>query len=386
MINSLRKKYEKTFTEFVGTVGARAFAHGRQAMVILLKALDIKEGDKVGVCGYTCISVAEAVKVCGAIPVYLDVDENLCIEPREILRQKPGEIKVVILQHTFGVPGQLEELLKACDKIGAKVIEDCAHALGCSWKGRPLGQFGQGAIYSFEWGKPYTTGQGGMLTVNSIQILEKVDDLIKSFASPVSLWNQLILRFERYLYPILGRSKIGGYVFRICNILRLVDFTTTHAAGPEGGICFSHGYIRIQDKWTAAVGLRRLHEWPQLMQLRRDNTAMIEQHLKNADLALWPRPEDANVTLLVYPIMVSCKTELLQEARRLKLDITVWYESPVNPLKGNDLSKVNYYMGMCPKAEDMIRYLVYLPTGPGLNRQKLQQTFSVVKSLIKKTT
>lgn len=386
MIDSVREKYETAFAESVGAVGARALAHGRQALVVLLKALDIQQGDKVGVCGYTCFSVVEAVKVCGAVPVYLDVDDHLCIAPREILRHTPGEIKVVILQHTFGVPGQLDELLNACDKIGATVVEDCAHAFGCFWKGKPLGQFGQGAIYSSEWGKPYTTGQGGMLTVNSTQLLNKVDDWIRSMASPVSLRHRFLLGLERCVYSILGDSKIRRYIFRLCDIVRHADFTLKPAAGPEGNPWSSQGYVKIQDPWTAAVGLRRLREWPQRMRLRRDNTAMIERHLKNAEMTLWPRPQDANVTLLLYPILVSCKPELLQESRRLKLDLTIWYESPVNPLQGKDLSIVNYYRGMCPKAEDMIRHLVYLPTGPRLNRQKLQQTFNAVKRFKSKTT
>ena len=117
MSKSYRREYEEVFCELVGAAGARAFGLGRQALVILLKALGVETGDRVGVCGYTCLSVAEAVKVCGATPIYLDVDKHLCIEPEEILRQEYGSLKIVILQHTFGIPGRLEALLSACDKI-----------------------------------------------------------------------------------------------------------------------------------------------------------------------------------------------------------------------------------------------------------------------------
>ena len=161
MSRNLRKEYEDAFSKEVGAVGTRAFGLGRQALVILMKALDVDTGDKIGVCSYTCLSVAEAVKVCGAIPVYLDVDEYLCIDPREILRHEHGSLKVVILQHTFGIPGRLDQLLSACKKIGVRVIEDSAHAFGCRWQNEPLGSFGDGAIYCSQWGKPYSTGQGG---------------------------------------------------------------------------------------------------------------------------------------------------------------------------------------------------------------------------------
>jgi dTDP-4-amino-4,6-dideoxygalactose transaminase len=113
-------------------------------LFILLKALDVNPGDKVGVCAFTCLAVVEAVKVCGAIPVYLDIDEHLCIDPQEILIQDAGSLKVVILQHTFGNPGRFEQLLAACNKIGAKIIEDCAHSLDCRWNNQKLGKWGEG--------------------------------------------------------------------------------------------------------------------------------------------------------------------------------------------------------------------------------------------------
>lgn len=63
MSNSPRREYEAAFGKYVGVLGARAFGLGRQALVILLKALGVNGGDKIGVCGFTCFSVAEAVKV-----------------------------------------------------------------------------------------------------------------------------------------------------------------------------------------------------------------------------------------------------------------------------------------------------------------------------------
>ena len=375
MSNSLREKYEGLFSESVNAVGARAFALGRQAMVILLKALDVKKGDKVGVCSYTCYSVAEAVKVCGALPVYLDVDEYLCIEPQEILR-KGKDLKVVILQHTFGIPGQLDELLAICEKMGVRVIEDCAHSLGCSWKGKPLGQFGEGAIYSSEWGKPYTTGQGGMLTVNSRQMLNRIDELIKEVALPPSMKSELILEFERRVYPILGNSQFKKYVVYACNKLRNINFVRS-SSQPQTEFCFYPGYIRLMGELTAKAGLKQIKNWPKLMQLRRDNTKMIEQYLSKAGLALWPKPKEVDATLLRYPVTTSDKPKILKESRR-KLDIAAWYESPVHPLKGSDLSKVNYHAGSCQKVEDMIGQLAYLPTGLTLNKRSLEAMLRII--------
>ncbi len=213
-----RSEYERMFAEMVGVPAARAFALGRQALVILLRAIGVRKGDRVGVCGFTCLSVVEAVKDCGAVPVYLDIDETLCISPDAILRCRPGSFRAVLLQHTLGIPGKLDRLLSACAAIGADVIEDCAHAMGCFWKGKRLGQFGLGAIYSFQWEKPYTTGQGGMLTINSASLLARVEEEIARWAVPLSRADDIKLACQRRIHrsstqwdlrPARGIAGIG---------------------------------------------------------------------------------------------------------------------------------------------------------------------------------
>jgi len=372
-----RREYEKAFGSYVGAVDARAFGLGRQALVILLKALGVNVGDKVGVCGYTCLSVAEAVKVCGAIPVYLEVDKYLCIEPEEILRQRTGSLKVVILQHTFGIPGRLEELLAGCHKIGATVIEDCAHSLGCTWKGEPLGKFGEGAIYCSEWGKPYSTGQGGMLTVNSKRLLDEVDKQIEELALPASTKSELILECERRIRSISGQSRLKDYLLYACSKLR--DFSIVkRTSGFADDFCFYRGYVRLAGTMTSKVGIKQLKNWPKLKQLRNNNTKMIEDRLSKAGLPLWPKPDEADVTMLRYPVFTQNKSKLLNRARKCNLDIAGWYVSPVHPLKGDDLTRVDYREGSCQRSQDMIKQLVYLPTGFTLDRERLETMMSII--------
>lgn len=377
MTSSIREEYEKAFSEYVDTLGARAFSRGRQGLMILLKALGVNEGDKVGVCGYTCIAVVEAIKLCGAKPVYFDVDEHLCIEPQEILRQKVGYLKVVILQHTFGVPGRLGQLLSGCDKIGAKVVEDCAHSLGCSWKGEPLGKFGEGAIYSFELGKPYTTVQGGILTVNSKELLDEVDRQIEVLALPASTLSELLLECDRRICPIMNRSKLRRYLRYMYWKPRGIKLLK----GPSmvaREFRLTHGYVRLLGEMTARAGLRQLEVWPKLKQTRRENTEMIEEHFRKAGLALWPRPDKAEVTMMRYPVSTGNKAGVLKQGSRQNLDIAGLFMTPVHPLQGDDLAKVDYQSGMCPKSESMLRQLVYLPTGLTFNKQNLEAMMKII--------
>ncbi len=372
-----RNEYELRFQETFGATAARSFSLGRQALVILLKALDIDSGDRIGVCSFTCLSVAEAIKVCGATPVYLDVDKYLCIDHQEILKHQAGSLKAVILQHTFGLPGQLEKLLSACKEIEATVIEDCAHSLSCSWKGKPLGAFGKGSIYSFQWGKPYSTGQGGMLTVNSEDLLEKVDHKIEKFALPASKKSALLLECKRRLYSILGDQKLAAYLRGIYSQARDIGLIK-RSSKMEDKFKFYPGYVRLADSLTTKAGLKQLRNWPKLKQLRRENTEMIEDYFNKAGLPLWPKPKEADVTFLRYPLLTLKKTQIIEKARKRRLDIAGWYSSPVHPLKGGNLVKVDYQNQSCKNAEKIISRLIHIPTGVSLNEKLLKEMLEII--------
>ena len=356
-----------------------AFALGRQALVILLKAMGVKEGDRIGVCSFTCLSVVEAVKVCGAVPVYLDIDETLCISPDAISKHRPGSLRAVILQHTFGNPGKLDRLLAACSEILAEVIEDCAHALGCSWQDKALGQFGVAAIYSFQWGKPYSTGQGGMLTVNSKSLLARVDEEIARWAVPMSKKDDLTLEFQRRIYSFVNKAGLEIY-------LKYLYFKLRDKGIVKGSFSLSgefklyQGYIQLAGERMAAAGLKQLKRWSQLQRIRRENVALIKEAFTKAGLPLWPIQREADITMLRYPLLSAHKKEILQVARQKKLDIAGWYNSPVHPLSGSNLAKVDYQPGSCPKTELFVKKVVHIPTAITMDNLQLDKIISILST------
>jgi dTDP-4-amino-4,6-dideoxygalactose transaminase len=336
----------------------------------LLKALGVNPGDKIGVCAFTCLAVVEAVKVCEAIPVYLDIDEHLCIDPQEILIQDAGSLKAVILQHTFGNPGRLEQNLAACGKIGAKVIEDCAHSLDCRWNNQKLGRWGEGAI-----------GQGGMLTVNSSELLEKVDRQIERLAAPASKKSDFILSCLRRAYHPFSQSRLDCYLGYQYSRLRSF-LNTKEISFLKTGFPPLLGFPRLSGEMKAKAGLTQLENWHKLHQIRLQNTQMIEESFSNAGLSLWPKQPQANITMMRYPIRVYKKWEIVHQAGIRGLDIAGWYSSPVHPLCARDLAKVDYHTGSCPRAEGTIERLVHLPTGPSLNKHKLEEMMKILNGIL----
>jgi len=138
----------------------------------------------------------------------------------------------------------------------------------------------------------------------------------------------------------------------------------------------------LAGEWTAKAGLKQLKNWYVLQEIRRKNTAMIEKYFDKAGLPLWPKQNEANVTMLRYPLLTQKKTEIVNQAGKQGLDIAGWYLSPVHPLQGDDLAKAGYHKGSCRKAEIMINQLIHLPTGPSLNEQRLEAMIEIICRII----
>ena len=126
-------EYENTFARLVGVRFASSFAAGRVGLYRLLLALGITSSDEVLVPAPTQIVVANAVRYSGARPVYVDCDpRNWNMDLRHVRSKVTPRTKAIILQHTFGIPADLDTALSVARQHRLRLIEDCVHALGAT--------------------------------------------------------------------------------------------------------------------------------------------------------------------------------------------------------------------------------------------------------------
>jgi len=182
------RNFEKEFAEYCHTRYAVAVANGTVALELALRALDIGPGDDVVVPSSTFVATASAVALCGARPVFADVDpdsQNITVDT--ILPVLSPHTKAIIAVHLAGWPCEMDPILELAAKYNFKVIEDCAQAHGATYKGRPVGSLGDVAAFSFCQDKIISTGgEGGMLVTNNHKVWEKAwsfKDHGKSFAA-----------------------------------------------------------------------------------------------------------------------------------------------------------------------------------------------------------
>ncbi|MBM3249758.1 MAG: DegT/DnrJ/EryC1/StrS family aminotransferase [Candidatus Omnitrophica bacterium] len=151
-----------------------ATSSGTAALHLALLALGIKETDEVIIPSYACSALLNAVNYSGAIPVLADIDpETFNLTPETIKPKLAKKTKAIIVTHTFGFPADLERIIKP----GIPVIEDCAHAIGSLYKGRPTGSRGRIAVFSMYATKMLCSGEGGMLCTNDFDLAERIRDL-----------------------------------------------------------------------------------------------------------------------------------------------------------------------------------------------------------------
>ena len=124
--------YEDQFAGlFPKDIQAFAFWKGRVALYAILESLGIGPGDEVIMPGFTCVVVPNAVLYRGAIPIYVDIEEtSFTMDVRDIEQKITSRTRAIIVQHTYGIPAEMDAIMAVAAQAGVAVIEDCAHALG----------------------------------------------------------------------------------------------------------------------------------------------------------------------------------------------------------------------------------------------------------------
>jgi dTDP-4-amino-4,6-dideoxygalactose transaminase len=162
------REFEKEFAAWSGSQYAVALANGTLALDLALKGLNIGPGDEVVVTPRTFIASVSCVVNAGATPVFADVDSDSGnITAQTIAAVLTPRTKGVICVHLAGWPCDMDPIMELANKLGIKVIEDCAQAHGARYKGRSVGSIGHAGAWSFCQDKIMTTGgEGGMITTN----------------------------------------------------------------------------------------------------------------------------------------------------------------------------------------------------------------------------
>jgi 8-amino-3,8-dideoxy-alpha-D-manno-octulosonate transaminase len=165
--------FEKEFAARMGVKFALGVTSGTAALECAMAALEIGPGDEVIIPAWTWHSSATAVIRAGALPVFAEIDESFNIDPNDIEHRITPATKLIMAVHLQGCPADMDKILAIARRRGLRVLEDCAQAVGGSFKGRPLGSVGDIAIFSHQLNKTITAGEGGAVVTNDATLFER---------------------------------------------------------------------------------------------------------------------------------------------------------------------------------------------------------------------
>ena len=245
-------EFEQKWANFIGCKEAIGVNSATAALHLAIMAFNFPKGKKILVPSLTFSSTASAVLYNGLIPVFVDSDqETLGIDMEDLKRKYDQDVVAVIPVHYAGHPVPMEELLPWTIKNNIKVIEDCAHTAGASYKGKMLGTWGDIGCFSFEEKKLMTTGDGGMIVSNNSNLMKD----IKAFR-----WVGIDKDNWKTAQSYTDSKRNAMHWYYEINVL---------------------GYKYNMNDLAAAIGLAQLEKLPKMNARRSEIITMYMEGIKN---------------------------------------------------------------------------------------------------------
>ncbi|MEO6730489.1 MAG: DegT/DnrJ/EryC1/StrS family aminotransferase [Ferruginibacter sp.] len=160
------KELETAITETFGCKHAQLLSSGTAALTTALSALSVGYGDEVILPSFTFVASFEAVISVGAIPVLVDVDDTLTLNPAAVRKAITAQTKCIMPVHMCGSMADMDELLAICKEHNLVLLEDACQSIGASYKGKMLGTIGDAGTFSFDFVKTITCAEGGVVMTN----------------------------------------------------------------------------------------------------------------------------------------------------------------------------------------------------------------------------
>lgn len=341
-------EFENKFAEYIGSKHAVATNSCTSALFLSLKVLGIKKGDEVITTPFTFAATANVIVHCGAKPVFVDIEEETYnINADKIEEKITDKTKAIIVVHYGGQPADMKKIMKIAREYDLKVIEDAAHAVGSEYeKGKKVGSLGNLTCFSFYATKPMTTGEGGMITLNSDDLNEELR-ILRLHGISRDAWKRY-LEMDNWYYEVIE----AGYKFNPTDI-------------------------------SSAIGLEQLKKLDWMNERRKEIAEYYNEHLQGLDII---RPHiDSNVksSYHLYPIRLINydRNKFIKKMAQNGIGTSVHF-IPLH-LMPFYRKRYGYKRGDFPVAEKVFENIVSLPIYPQLTEKQLEFIVKSIKEIIR---
>jgi perosamine synthetase len=326
------EEFENSFSKYIGTEYGLVTSNGTTALHLALVALGIGKGDKVLVPSLDFISVANAVTLTGAKPIFLDSHPDYwCIDPSKIVERIDKQTRAIIAVHLYGHPCDMDKIVKIAADHDLYLLEDCAEAHGAEYRNKKTGSFGIISCFSFYGNKIITTGEGGICLTDDRKLAEKMKILRDHGMNPD----------RKYWHDVIG------FNYRMTNL-------------------------------QAALGVAQLRKIDHLIESKRTIARLYAEQLKELPSVI-PAPEMpwAKNVYWLYSVLVeeTLRNKLIDIFEKQSIEVRpFFYPSHILPPYKSSLQ--------LPVAEELSRKGINLPSGFNLSENHVRRITDLMREVL----
>jgi dTDP-4-amino-4,6-dideoxygalactose transaminase len=373
---------ENEFKKYLGVNHAVSLNSGRSSLFAILKAMGASKRDKILLQAFTCNASINPALWLEMNPIYVDCNENTFNIDIEDLKKKilrNPDAKFLMVQHTFGLPAEMDEILKICKENNLILIEDCAHALGAKYNGKKIGTFGQASFFSFSRDKIISSVYGGMAVTNNNEIGQKLKDIQKEFSFPSLFWTK-----QQIIHPIL----LGFIILPVYNFLNLgkiflvltqwfyVLSKAVHWKEKRG--LKPNYFPKALPNALAKMALLQFKKLDKFYSHRKKLFKFYTENLKNTSFIL--PDQNAGQSYLRYTIKSKDAHEIIYNSwHKENILLGDWYTTPIAPFD-TKLEEMHYKTGTCPNAEWLSKRTLNLPTHVNISDKDAKRIVNFLKN------
>ncbi|MUW14924.1 aminotransferase class I/II-fold pyridoxal phosphate-dependent enzyme [Halorubrum sp. CBA1125] len=315
------REFERRFADYCRADHGVAVANGTAALQTALEAVGVGEGDAVVTTPFSFVASANAVRLCGARPVFADVDATtytLDPEAVEDALAATDDVAAILPVHLYGLPAAMGRLAEIAEEHGVALIEDAAQAHGAAYEGTPVGTFGDAGCFSFYPTKNMTTGEGGMVVTDDREVADRA------------------ARFVNH-----GRADAAAHGYDHVSV----------------------GHNLRMTSLAAGIGVEQLRKLPAYNERRRRNATRLSAALEGVtELVLPTEPPDRRHVYHQYTVRCPDRAAFRDHLDERGVDTAVYYPTLIP-----DQPAYDGYEASVPTASRVADEVVSLPIHPGLD-------------------
>jgi 8-amino-3,8-dideoxy-alpha-D-manno-octulosonate transaminase len=161
------REFERAFAAKIGSAHALAVTSGTVAQFVAMQGMGIKRGDEVITQAFTFVATVEAILALGATPVIVDINDTYNMDPRAMERAITDKTRLIVPVHMLGNPCEMDQIRSVANRHQIPVLEDACEALGATFRQAAVGTLGEVGVYSLDFAKTITSGEGGLIVTRS---------------------------------------------------------------------------------------------------------------------------------------------------------------------------------------------------------------------------